>query len=607
MIGVRLRTARALGFANIARVLGYRLQLRAGIHPAQRLPAAVIPTGPLFDSPASPRALPVSSAWRHEASYFGWYRQPLGDAPPDWHRNPFEARRPYADADWWRIPDFDPLAGDIKAIWEASRLDWALSLAQRGAAGDAAAIERLNAWICDWSAHNACYRGHNWKCAQETSIRVMHLALAALILEVTAAPREALVALLEAHLRRIDPTLSYATAQDNNHGTSEAAALFIGGSWLHAVGRSDGRRWAARGRRLLEERAARLIQPDGSFSQYSITYHRLMLETLSLVEVWRRRLGLAEFSARYRARCVAASDWMRAMVDPASGDAPNYGANDGAHLLPLTDAGYRDFRPAVQLATALFEDRAAFTGPGPWQTQLAWLGVALPAAAVPAPGSARFDDGGQAVLRAGPACAVLIYPRYRFRPSHADPLHLDLWLNGENLLRDGGSFSYAAPIALQDELTGIRGHNTVQFDGREPMPRLGRFLWGDWLRTESVTPPSASGDTVAMAAAYRDRAGARHQRVVELSPQRLEVRDRVAGFVSRAVLRWRLRPGPWRVEGHTVTDGAHRLDVAADVAIVRFELAQGWESRYYLQRSAIPVLEVEVTAVGTLTSRYAWT
>ena len=76
-----------------------------------------------------------------------------------------------------------------------------------------------------------------------------------------------------AHLRRIAPTIRYAIAQDNNHGTSEAAALFIGGTWLALLGEPAGRRWAVRGRRWLEDRAGRLIGVDGSFSQYSLNYH----------------------------------------------------------------------------------------------------------------------------------------------------------------------------------------------------------------------------------------------------------------------------------------------------------------------------------------------
>jgi len=38
--------------------------------------------------------------------------------------------------------------------------------------------------------------------------------------------------------------------------------------------------------------------------------------------------------------------------------------------------------------------------------------------------------------------ALLRYPRFRFRPSHADVLHVDLWVDAVNVLRDGGTFSY---------------------------------------------------------------------------------------------------------------------------------------------------------------------
>ena len=73
-------------------------------------------------------------------------------------------------------------------------------------------------------------------------------------------PEPGLPALLAVHLKRIAPTLHYAMAQDNNHGTSEAAALFIGGSWLASLGLPGGERWARRGRHWLENRAERLTE-----------------------------------------------------------------------------------------------------------------------------------------------------------------------------------------------------------------------------------------------------------------------------------------------------------------------------------------------------------
>jgi len=605
---VRVRTALALGLPNIARVASYRMRVRAGIHPVQRLPATAPPRGPFFGPARTPCALPAPSAWLDAADHFGWYRTPLGDGPPDWHRNPFLGTRAHGyDRPWWRLPDFDPAAGDVKAIWEASRLDWALNDAQRGRTGHPGALERLNAWLADWCAKNPPFRGHNWKCGQEASIRVMHLALAALVLEQARTPLPALVELVTLHLRRIAPTLAYAVGQDNNHGTSEAAALFIGGSWLEMLGGDEGRSWHRLGRERLEERTLRLVADDGSFSQYSTSYHRLALDALSLAEVWRRRCGLVPWSAAFVARAAAAADWLRATVDPDTGDAPNIGANDGADLLPLTDADRRDFRPSVQLATALFAGRSAYGGVGRWQAQLAWLGVAAPEEAAPAVASRLCGDGGYVILRRGGATAVLRFPRYRFRPGHADALHVDLWAGGENLLRDGGSFSYAGDPEWSAYFMGAAGHNGVQFDDREQMPRLGRFLWGGWLRTDALEAIQEGGESTTAGAAYADAEGARHHRRIALRDGRLVVTDTLSGFRRRAVLRWRLRPAAWTVRGHEATDGVHRLVVSADVPIARCALTAGHESRYYLQRTEVPVLEVEVRSAGRVTTEYRWT
>jgi heparinase II/III-like protein len=604
-LGVRLGTARALGFSNLARVLSYRLLLRTGLHPVQRLGGEGPLSGPFFRTPTTTRDLPAPRAWRDAACYFGWFRPTRDSDPPDWHRSPFDGGRVAgAAAPWWTIPDFDPEVGDIKAIWEASRFDWVVAFAQQGAAGEPGAIDRLNRWLADWCSRNPPYLGPNWKCAQEASIRVMHLALAALCLGETAAPCGDLVALIRQHLRRIRPTIAYARGQENNHGTSEAAALLIGGSWQARLGHVEGAGWAAAGRRLLEERVQHLVAPDGSFSQYSVTYHRLMLDTLSLAEVWRQHLQLAEFSLGLRERAAAASRWLRALVDPATGDAPNLGANDGTNLLPLTDAEGRDFRPSVELATTLFEDRAGYATVG--SAQLQWLGVSPAGEGAVPPATTMFSDGGLTLLVRENTRALLRFPRFRFRPSHADALHLDLWVGSDNLLRDGGSFSYAADSQWQACFGGAAGHNTIQFDGREQMPRLGRFLWGDWLRTERLEPLSEAETGVSAGASYRDRWGAGHHRRIRLAAGRLDVTDRVDGFRSRALLRWRLRPGSWRLEGAGVSDGQVRLEVSADVPIVRLALVTGWESRYYLQKSEVPVLELEVHQPGTLTTVCRW-
>lgn len=607
LLATRLRTTLSLGVRNVARVASYRLCLRAGIHPVQRIGAPAPARGPFFAPiPVVPLDVPRPMVGT-VGQAFGW-RAPVESGVPDWHRNPFTGQRPAStDAPWWTLGDFDSAIGDIKTVWEASRFDWVVHFAQQAVLGDERAIARLNEWLDDWAARNPPYRGLNWKCGQEASIRVMHLAVAALVLGQTDAPTPGLAQLLVTHLERIAPTVGYAIGQDNNHGTSEAAALIIGGSWLERLGVAAGAAWHRTGRRLLADRARQLIAPDGSFSQHSVNYHRLMLDTISLAEVWRRRLALSAYEDIVFERAVVATDWLFTMTDRVSGDAPNIGANDGADLLPLTGAGYRDFRPAVSLAAALFQGRAPYPEPGPWHHQLGWLGVAAPEAAFPEPASRLFDDGGFVVLRRGEATVVLRYPRFRFRPGHADALHVDLWQGGENLLRDGGTFSYNAEGDAQEYFTGVRSHNTVQFDDREQMPRLGRFLWGAWPRARHVEPIREAHDGVTASASYRDWRGASHTRRVTLLAGSLRVVDTVSAFTSRAVLRWRLRPGAWHLAGEVCSDGAHRLTVSADVEVVRRELVAGWESRYYMHREPVPVLEVEVASAGTVVSEYRWT
>ena len=591
-----------LGIINIWRVVWYRTRLKVGVHPVQRVKRNLT-RAPFFCEAETLTSLAAPSHWDTESLYFGWWKQPLGEGPPDWHVNPFNgARVSSPDQPWWLLGDFDTGVGDIKTVWEASRMDWVLAFAQRAAGGDDASLQRLNTWLADWYQHNPCYLGPNWKCGQEASIRVMHLLLAARFLNQLDSPEPGLVELVEAHLARIRPTLGYAIGQDNNHGTSEAGALFIGGDWCARQGLKAGHGWSRAGRRWLENRARRLIESDGGFSQHSVNYHRLMLDILSLAELWRRWFSLPAFSDTFYQRAAAATEWLRAMVDPQTGDAPNLGANDGANLLPLTDADYRDYRPAVQLAKFLFEDGAADAS---CERHLAWLGLSAESATPPDIGRECFHAKGYAVLAQGSWRALLRYPHYRFRPGHCDALHIDLWDGPVNLLRDAGSYSYNAEPELMERFNGASGHNTVQFDGREPMPKIGRFLRGAWLVADSVEAPFDEDGTAKAAAAYTDWRGARHYRRLTLSPAGLQVRDTVSGFIERAVLRWRLAPGDWRMTPDGAECAAYRITMQSDVPLQRLELVKGWESRYYLHKQTVWVLEMAVDQSAIINTQIA--
>jgi len=606
MVLLKIKMAYQLGLINVYYVILHRIKIKMRYTATQYTHVIPGETQFFIESVTNKRQLAASENWQESALYFGWWLRPLiDDEPPDWHLNPMNGESTPTDSPWWKMADFQSGIRDIKLVWEASRFDWALVYAQRIAQGDKKALTRLNDWIMDWSLKNPPFFGANWKCGQEASIRVLHLAMTSLILGQETNPQPGIIYFIKLHLQRIASTIRYAIAQDNNHGTSEAAALFVGGSWLSSQGFAVGVKWERLGRKWLENRVSRLIGVDGSFSQYSVNYHRMVLDTFSIIELWRRRLALPYFSIRLRSRLIAASQWLATVVDPLTGNAPNIGANDGARLLPLTDT-FRDFRPSVQLATILFSGSRAYERDGNWNIPLCWFDINLPESIVPPTSSQVFDDGGYAILKNQYAMALLRYPRFRFRPSQADALHVDLWKGGVNLLRDAGTYSYNAESEFSHYFSSTKSHNTVEFDDRDQMPRLGRFLWGDWLKTESIEPLAENTESASFAAAYRDSQGVYHKRHLTLIATKLQVLDEIAGFKQKAVLRWRLAPGDWRIIGFSVTNQIDRLNIQASMPIIRMQLVTGWESLYYLQKKEVLVLEVEVEQSGTIVSEYEW-
>jgi hypothetical protein len=54
------------------------------------------------------------------------------------------------------------------------------------------------------------------------------------------------------------------------------------------------------------------------------------------------------------------------------------------------------------------------------------------------------------------------------------------------------------------------------------------------------------------------------------------------------------------------SEGVVTIGVSATVPFLRGELEQGWESRHYLEKIPVPVLEVEVQQSCTLTTEVHW-
>ena len=614
---------RRLGLRNVAYVAWYRFSLKTGIRQwsfqqrnFEQDGDYFRPLQSLLDFPDDWQRVLLADAGKIVGGNLRYYSRHwhLVGNPPDWFLNPFNgARHPHPSAHWTSLKDFDADVGDIKNIWEPSRFEWAPVLARASAAsGEEKYLRVLNEWLRNWAEMNPVNAGPNWKCGQEASIRVFNLMLAALVVRQWQEPSLPLVECIFRHLERIHDNIRYAIAQDNNHGTSEAAALFIGGSWLARVSgdkkvAQKSAFYARSGRKRLENRVGKLIEADGSFSQHSVTYHRVLLDTLIFVEQWRRTLDAASFSELFYARATAALDWMEALTDPTSGGAPNLGANDGAMLLHMHGCDYRDFRPTLQAASVLFRAHKLFDA-GRWDEPLFWLGIdTRPVKQAGLKKHNSLFPGGYVTMAGQNSWALLRFPMYRFRPSHNDVFHFDLWHQGENICRDAGSFSYNPDQPADGHyFKSVQAHNTVSFDGQEQMPRLGRFLLAKWLRADHVSGIEAIDDSwFRWSGSYTDFRGNRHQRTVLWRDDEWVVEDELAGPFHSAEIRFRFIPQKYRLEGKKMMAPWGIVEVSG--ADCRVFMEEGMESLYYWEKNPVQVLVIRVCdSQQKITTRFSF-
>lgn len=533
--------------------------------------------------------------------------------PPRWH----DEEEGQLDV-FWRS-DLASIEGDVKDIWDLSRFQWAQTLAlAHNMTGDSKYMVVLANWICNWIENNPINKGPNWACGQECAIRLINMLNAVEVYEQNSVYLGAVEEFIKVHCFRIEATINYAISQDNNHATSEAAALYVGGAWLLCNGKTKidsrlGRKFIKKGKRILENRVRYLVFDDGGFAMYSTHYHRVVLNTLSIVELWRRKYDLSSFSDNFYQKCKKATEWLYKITDPISGLAPNLGNNDGSNPFIVQVEDYQDFRPSVVLANMLFGNPVLCKE---WKVSfdnMQLFGLSQPdCSGFKGKGASEiFCGSGLALLSTNECKSVRVfikYPCFEYRPSQNDNLHVDFWIKGENLLRDAGTYRYKCDEPWQSYFQSAAAHNTIQFDEREQMPRIGQFLLGAWPKASKVQF-SLSGDidVQRFGCAYRDYRGTIHERHVELCTNRLRVMDKVDKFNSKAVARYRLSPlRNWSLSGNKVTDGQHTLIFSSDSPIVSIKLVDGWESRYYSRMTWLPVVEVTLNQAGSLTMEYQW-
>lgn len=541
----------------------------------------------------------------------------------DWNGQPSGGKRTPSDVPWHELPDFDPSIGDVRTLWEPARAAWAIDIARARAHGVGEATAELYwRWVDSWMSSCPPWRGFQWKCGQEASVRMIALTFGFWSIArdpyTTSNRWLQWVKLAWATGYRIEHHIQYAVSQKNNHALSEACGLMWIAHLFPEFRRAQ--RWWRLGRRIMERELERQLYADGSYVQHSMNYHRVMLQ-VALLAFRLAEFAEEPFDRQLYEKLGACGQFLFQMMDPATGRVPNYGHNDGSNLLPLSECDRTDFRPVIH-ATHFLVHRARLLPEGPWDEDLVWLfgagALDTPSGDRPKPVSTAFEQGGYYTLRRGKSWAMVRCHTYRDRPSHCDPLHVDLWWCGLNLLRDSGMYRYYLPEqpAAERFFKSIKAHNTVEIDGRDPIELVSRFLWLPWpnATVRHYEPRGLGAIWFEGEQTAYDRAPwrVRHRRcLISLRDDVWVVVDDLLGQgCHSAVLRWHLPDVHYDVDRDA---GMVRLDTpagpfsisvdAAPTSLDRFDVVrgvemgshvQGWVAPYYGERAAAPTIEAEL-------------
>lgn len=406
----------------------------------------------------------------------------------DWVTNPDTGHKYDIGKHWTEIPDYSKEAGDIKYVWEKSRFSYLYDIIRYDYHSGTDCSALVFGDILSWIHANPINCGPNYRCSQEMSLRFMNWMFAlhyyrnspALTADVFAQIQH----VLYWHLHHIYNHIHFSRiAVRNNHAITETLALYLGGTFFPSM--PGAATWKKQGRKWFVQEIAYQVYEDGTYLQFSMNYHRVVVQLLTwatvLAEKNNDRLPDIVYS-----RAAASLRFLRTcMADDSGGMLPNYGANDGALFFRLSSTHYRDYRPQLQaLAFALgiapgidsaFEDAA-------------WYGLSgdTTGAGAPATDAYSFPDGGYYILREPDTLTFIKCGGYKDRPSQADNLHLDIWYRGQNILADAGSYKYNTDNDTIRYFSGTRSHNTVMVGDFDQMLKGGRFIWYYWTRLMNV-------------------------------------------------------------------------------------------------------------------------
>ena len=382
-----------------------------------------------------------------------------------WSIDPVSKTELRAGAHWSKY-DFSKVS-DIKHVWEISRFNWWLKASVK--LDDKSHAREL---LADWIENNPYPYSAQWACAQECSIRLINF-----LLGVEFSKQYELLDeyryFIEASLKRIKSTHYYALAQKNDHAIAEACAMYLAKIYLN--------KRAKREKKHLNSLISKLFFSEGSFSMYSLFYHRYVSDCLMYTSYLASIKKDEVYTSSSKDLLKKSNQFLCQLIFNDKGHTPNLGANDGTNPFSIFSEDYRDFRESLSLSMLISDD--TYLSDSPFSSTLSKLLNLSPERTKSITGQQKrqvyYGQFGLYIKRCESYTFLIkTHSTECFRPSQEDISHIELWANNENILLDSGSYSYREKLG--DEIKSHRAHNCLSESGIENLRVQSKFLYKDW-------------------------------------------------------------------------------------------------------------------------------
>ncbi|MEO7654041.1 MAG: alginate lyase family protein [Bryobacteraceae bacterium] len=513
--------------------------------------------------------------------------------PIHWRRDPINGVETGTNY-FRRIPYLDfAQAGDHKNIWEFSRHQHLVLMAQASRfTGDKRLAAEIAAQLESWLAANPFARGINWTSALEVAFRALswiwiyHLIGA----QMDAGLRRRFLNALYGHGCYLANNLSIYFSP-NTHLLGEAVALHALGLLFPDWPRAD--YWRNRGRNVTTECLAAQVRGDGSHFEQSSYYHAYALDFF----LFHQAIG----GGRAPAVLNKMADYLAALMGP-SRRLPLIGDDDGGRLFHPYGPRENFGRATLATCATMLGSAVPFCEEDLHEQACWWLGALVlenAASAAPAGGESRiFPDAGVAVMRSGAAHIVVDagpFGEGSGGHSHSDALHLVADYEGEEVLADGGTYTYVADAQWRNWFRGSAAHNTIRVDGEDQAVAAGAFRWAQ-PPVVSVSNWTSSSEWDDLCALCRYRGFTHRRRILFMKPSLVLILDELDGSAGDHQIEQFWHPG-----GPAAAIGEHAFRIGTKAVLLtepglRATCASGgehgWSSRSFGEKHASTVIQV---------------